>query len=314
MKNFLSKIFSKSTNDVNEQVPVPATKEPPTLPVTAEDKHKKTTLAPIVRSEEIFPQYVVGCAQSTGQQRNHNEDSLFTFTSNLSNHGDLIAFGLYIVADGMGGHKNGEIASSLAVKTLAEHVLNQVFYPILQHQGSAPEESIQEILQSGVQMAHQTIIKNAKGGGTTLTAALMINEQGTIAQIGDSRCYSISSDGVLNLITRDHSLVMRMIELGQLSPEEASVHPQRNVLYRALGQGEPLTADIQTHSLPLGGLILICSDGLWGVVPEQNILNIIFDAPDLQQACEQLISAANQAGGPDNITAILIRIPDEFNR
>lgn len=314
MKNFLSKIFSKSANNINEQVPVPATKEPPTLPVTAEDKQKKATLATIVSSEEIFPQYVVGCAQSTGQQRNHNEDSLFTFTSNLSNHGDLMVFGLYIVADGMGGHKNGEIASSLAVKTLAEHVLNQVFFPILQHQGSAPEESIQEILQSGVQMAHQTIIKNAKGGGTTLTAALMINEKGTIAQIGDSRCYSISSDGVLNLITRDHSLVMRMIELGQLSPEEASVHPQRNVLYRALGQGEPLTADIQTHSLPLGGLILICSDGLWGVVPEQSILDIIFAASDLQQACEQLISAANQAGGPDNITAILIRIPNEFNR
>lgn len=314
MKNFLSKIFSKSVNNINEQVPVPATKEPPTLPVTAEDKQKKATLSPIVSSEEIFPQYVVGCAQSTGQQRNHNEDSLFTFTSNLSNHGDLMVFGLYIVADGMGGHKNGEIASSLAVKTLAEHVLSQVFFPILQHQGSAPEESIQEILQSGVQMAHQTIIKNAKGGGTTLTAALMINEKGTIAQIGDSRCYSISSDGVLNLITRDHSLVMRMIELGQLSLEEASVHPQRNVLYRALGQGEPLTADIQTHSLPLGGLILICSDGLWGVVPEQSILDIIFAASDLQQACEQLISAANQAGGPDNITAILIRIPNEFNR
>ena len=314
MKNLLSKIFSKSTKDINEELPVPATKEPPTLPVTVEDKNKRTTLAPMVRSEEIFPQYIVGCAQSTGLQRNHNEDFLFTFTSNLSNHGDLLAFGLYIVADGMGGHKNGEIASSLAVKTLAEHVLNQVFSPILQHQGSAPEESIQEILQSGVQMAHQTIIKNAKGGGTTLTAALMINEQVTIVQIGDSRCYSISPDGVLNLITRDHSLVMRMIELGQLSPEEASVHPQRNVLYRAMGQGEPLTADIQTYSLPLGGIILICSDGLWGVVPEQNIVDIIFAAPDLQEACEHLISAANQAGGPDNITAILIHIPDEFNR
>lgn len=312
MKNLFSRLFGTKAADIEQTATNSATKESPTLPVTAESVRRHSPASPETFPEEFIPQYVIGCAQSTGQQRNHNEDSMFTFTSNLANRGNFLAFGLYIVADGMGGHKHGEFASSLAVKTLAQHILTQVFSPLLQPQPTYPEESIQEILQAGVQNAHQMITKFATGGGTTLTVALMIDQQMTVTHIGDSRCYSISSDGEMNLITRDHSLVMRMIELGQLTKEEASIHPQRNVLYRALGQGEPLTADIQTHPLPAGGLILVCSDGLWGVVPEPEIVEIISQASSPQQACEKLVLAANQAGGPDNITAVLVRIPDKF--
>ena len=314
MKNFFSKLFRKSNEGSNPPFSAPAAKETPTLPIPSgtPGNNDSAVIAEDSLSDDL-PQLVVGCAQSTGMQRNHNEDSMFTFTSNLANRGRFLAFGLYIVADGMGGHKHGEFASSLAVKTLAQHILAQVFSPLLQPEPKLPEESIQEILQDGVQKAHQVISKFATGGGTTLTVSLIIDQQMTVTHIGDSRCYTITPDGTMTLITRDHSLVMRMIELGQLTKDEAAVHPQRNVLYRALGQSEPLTADIQTHPLPAGGLILICSDGLWGVVPETKIIDIIADANSPQQACEQLVTAANQAGGPDNITAILVRVPDKLD-
>jgi protein phosphatase len=103
---------------------------------------------------------------------------------------------------------------------------------------------------------------------------------------------------------------MRMVELGQLSPQEAAVHHQRNVLYRALGQGEPNDPDLTTFPLPGGGYFLLCSDGLWGLVPEDVIAQIVIAASDPQLACHQLMDAANAAGGTDNITAILVRLPD----
>ena len=111
-------------------------------------------------------------------------------------------------------------------------------------------------------------------------------------------------------LTRDHSLVRRLEELGQLTPEEAAIHPQRNVLYRALGQGEPFEPEIITAPLPQPGYLLVCSDGLWGVVPEERMGEIIKSAPLLSTACQGLIDAANAAGGPDNISAILVRLPE----
>lgn len=114
----------------------------------------------------------------------------------------------------------------------------------------------------------------------------------------------------MEVLTRDHSLVQRLVELGQITDAEAAVHPQKNVLYRALGQGEPFSPDISTSPIPPNGYLLICSDGLWGVVPEEEITRIIFEAANPQEACSALVAAANEAGGPDNITAILVHLPD----
>ena len=100
------------------------------------------------------------------------------------------------------------------------------------------------------------------------------------------------------------------MELGQITTDEAAVHPQRNVLYRALGQGEPFEPDVKTIQLPDSGYLLLCSDGLWGVVPDEEIYRLIMDACSTEEACQSLIEAANQAGGPDNITAILVRLPE----
>ena len=132
----------------------------------------------------------------------------------------------------------------------------------------------------------------------------------TIAHVGDSRAYTVSEDGQVEVLTRDHSLVQRLVELGQITDEEAAVHPQKNVLYRALGQGEPFSPDIRTIPTPQHGYLLICSDGLWGVVPEEQIIKIILESENPQDACSALVAAANEAGGPDNITAILVHLPD----
>jgi protein phosphatase len=131
----------------------------------------------------------------------------------------------------------------------------------------------------------------------------------TIGHVGDSRAIAIHHGGGETL-TRDHSLVKRLEELGQISSEEAAIHPQRNVLYRALGQGEVLEPDIFTAPFPQPGWLLICSDGLWSVVPEEHLFNIVFNAKDLQHACQQLVAAANEAGGPDNISVIMIQVPN----
>jgi protein phosphatase len=147
-----------------------------------------------------------------------------------------------------------------------------------------------------------------EGGGTTLTCALVIGQQLVLSHVGDSRAYVITPDGFEQL-TRDHSLVQRLQELGQLSAAEAAIHPQRNVLYRAIGQGEGLEVDIASRRLASGSMLLLCSDGLWGLVPDDRIQEMIRQAASPQAACEALVAAANAAGGPDNITAVLVRLP-----
>jgi protein phosphatase len=153
--------------------------------------------------------------------------------------------------------------------------------------------------------ANRAVIQSVGEGGTTLTVALVLNDQVVIGHVGDSRAYIIAQNTVEQL-TRDHSLVRRLQELGQLSPAEAAVHPQRNVLYRAVGQGDGLEVDVHSHRLSPGMKILLCSDGLWGLVSDAQIAEIVKSSSTLQAACDRLVEAANEAGGPDNITAVLV--------
>ncbi|MEW5869988.1 MAG: PP2C family serine/threonine-protein phosphatase [Chloroflexota bacterium] len=284
-----------------------ATEDIPTVPLSKPTAEEDVT--PDSRPQLEVQQFVVGCSQSAGVQRDHNEDALLTLTTNLASDHTRIPIGLYIVADGMGGHKHGEIASGLAVRAVGSYIIRKVLISLLSPKPIAPDDSIQEIMQEGVQEAHRVITKHAPGGGTTMTAILILDDQMTIAHVGDSRAYAISPQGEMNVLTRDHSLVMRMMELGQLSADEAAVHPQRNVLYRALGQGEPFSPDTNTLPLPKSGYLLLCSDGLWGVISEDEIAHIVTTAPNPQIATQKLIDAANEAGGPDNITAIIIQVP-----
>jgi len=276
----------------------------PTRPLPQETTQvtpKKSHLEP--------PQLIVGCAQSVGRQRDHNEDALFTLTTTLTSDYGNVPFGLYIVADGMGGHQHGEVASGIAIRVVAGMVVRKLYTTLLSLKHSPPEQSLLEIMQEGVLEAHRTITRQVPGGGTTMTAVLILGNQMTVAHVGDSRAYAISQNDAMTVLTRDHSLVKRLVELGRITTDEAAIHPQKNVLYRALGQGEPFDPDLNTMQLPDSGYILLCSDGLWGVVPDEDIHRLVLGAQNPEDACTKLVDAANEAGGPDNITAILVRLP-----
>ena len=294
---FLKKLFKKK-----EAVTSAATTAP-----LSEDQIKEM----LIESQHIEPaQIIVGSGRNVGRQRTNNEDSLFTLTSTIAVDSTSLPFGIFIIADGMGGHKNGEVASEIAVRSVSKYIMNKLFDPIFGTSPEIPSESLQDIMSSSVHEAHRSITKHASGGGSTLTAVLLMGTQMTIAHIGDSRAYSIFLDGRMQTLTRDHSLVKRLEELGQITSEEAAVHPQKSMLYRALGQGEPSDPDVFTASLPQPGYLLLCSDGLWNVVSDEEIFTIVTSSPNPQRACQNLVDAANAAGGPDNIVAIIVRMSD----
>ncbi len=249
-------------------------------------------------------QLVVGASRDVGKSRNKNEDSLFTFSALIGASTSSLPLGIFIVADGMGGHSHGEMASETAVRTMSSFLMERLFTPLYGNNPSPPEESLQEIMRTGVQEAHRKIEKTAPGGGTTLTAIITLGTQMTIAHVGDSRAYNVFLDGRMQLLTRDHSLVKRLEELGQITAEEAENHPQKSMLYRALGQGDTPEPDIFTSTMPQPGYIMICSDGLWGVLTEDQIFQLISESPNPQRACQNLVDAANTFGGPDNITVV----------
>ena len=253
---------------------------------------------------------VIGIAQHVGRVRTHNEDVLLAFQGELAGLESMPHFGLFVVADGMGGHALGERASGIAARTVAREAMSQIVPFLLAMPDSDPDRpSLLEIMEKAMNAANQEVFAGVpEGGGTTLTCALLIGEQLVLSHVGDSRAYLIMPDSFEQL-TRDHSLVQRLQELGQLSAAEAAVHPQRNVLYRAVGQGDGLEVDVESHRLPPGGSLLLCSDGLWGLVPNDRIQALIRQAPSLQAACEALVAAANAAGGPDNITAVMVQLP-----
>lgn len=250
----------------------------------------------------------VGTAQSAGIERPQNEDALLIMLGNAISKQGVPEFGLFLVADGMGGHRAGEVASAISVRTVARYLTEKTILNLFEIDPPSDIDPLQDLLREALETANQTVVARVPGGGTTMTAAVLLGSQITIGHVGDSRAY-VFSDGETQVITRDHSLVERLRELGQLTEDEAAIHPQRNVLYRAIGQGANLEVDVSTIPVPRDGHLLICSDGLWSVISEAEIERIVADALHPQQACDELVRAANAAGGPDNITAVLIRFP-----
>ena len=202
---------------------------------------------------------------------------------------------LFAVADGMGGHAAGEVASEIAVRVLSE---------------LAPEHPDGEALGRAIEEANRAVIQAAREGrgrqgmGTTMTAAMLEGERLVIAQVGDSRAYLLHQ-GKLQQLTRDHSLMADMIEAGQLTPEEARTHPQRSVITRALGSDAHLHPDIYEINVETGDRLLICSDGLSGMIFDDQIENTLRRVQDPQRCASQLVNEAIAAGGHDNVTVIV---------
>ena len=223
-------------------------------------------------------------AQSVaGRVRGHNEDAVLC----------LPELGLWAVADGMGGHECGEVASALALDTLRQCVVA----------GSG--------LESSIHAAHQAILAavQEEGGrrmGSTVVAVRFVDADYEVAWIGDSRAYRISLDGIERL-TRDHSWVQAMIDAGELSLAEARQHPRRNIVTQCLGQGEQeLEVGRVQGSLAPGELLLLCSDGLTGELTDEQIQEVCAGAATLDELVDELIGLANRLGGKDNISCIVL--------
>jgi protein phosphatase len=266
---------------------------------------------PVVGKDiEPQPRFKVGWATDVGMVRSHNEDAALVITASHDGDGALPMFGLFVLADGMGGHQSGEVASSLAARAVAHYITRDVYLPaLLDQEPDTSRPSLRDVLIDAVKAANERVVERVPGGGTTLTCALVLDSRAYIAHVGDSRAYIVTAEGQLDQITHDHSLVDRLIELGQLTPDEAAVHPQKNVLYRAVGQGGELEVDTYMRTIEDGEHLLLCSDGLWGIVVEAKMAEIVATSSSPQAACEKLVAAANEGGGRDNITAILLEPP-----
>ncbi len=228
-------------------------------------------------------------ATDTGRQRRANEDSL------------MVRAPLYVVADGMGGAQAGEVASRLAVEAFKDGLADN----------ASPEAALTSLAQAANARIYELSHANAEqaGMGTTLTAVYVGEREVSIAHVGDSRAYCLR-DGQLLKLTDDHSLVDELIRQGRLTPEEAVEHPQRSVITRALGIEGDVEVDTRSLTGQAGDVYLICSDGLTTMVAEEQIARVLVESRSLRDAGERLIATANQAGGRDNITVVLLRLEE----
>jgi serine/threonine protein phosphatase PrpC len=276
----------------------------------------------------VYWLYVAGLTD-VGRERELNEDRFYYRVVQASDEGPL---GLFLVADGMGGHLAGEVASQWTIGTLKRE-LAPLFRPqdpsvtrrldaeALAAIGSGvtvrlEETDLARLLGHAIERANQVLLgyarkhpEQASGMGSTLTLAVVEGDRATIAQVGDSRAY-LWRDGLLHQLTEDHSVPGALVKQGRITPEEAHEHPHRHVLYRCLGLKPKVEVDIfPSVALEAGDSLLLCSDGLWDMVCPASRMAAYLASEDSPQAiCRRLVDAANEAGGEDNITVVLIRV------
>lgn len=247
-------------------------------------------------------------ASDVGLQREHNEDSFVV----------LKEYDLYVVADGMGGHRAGDVASRLATETISEFFKStaneDVTWPFHFDTNLSEEENR---LLTGIRVANRQIFERSSrsrehhGMGTTVVGAMFSPRKGRmyIGHVGDSRCYRVR-DGAIQQLTRDHSLINDyLLAMPDLTEEQRSELP-KNVITRALGMQDQVVVDLQHDDPHPGDVYVLCSDGLSGMVTDEEILKVVAAASDIRDACSQLIARANEHGGEDNVTAVLIKIED----
>jgi len=228
-----------------------------------------------------------------GRRRQLNQDYIYVTENPIGNLPNL-----FIVADGMGGHKAGDYASSLAVET------------VIKEAGASAEKSPVKILDHAISRANQVLRERARqdfalnGMGTTLVAATCIDRFLEVANVGDSRLYVIGDE--ITQITEDHSLVEEMVKMGGIGREEARNHPDKNIITRAVGAREDVEVDFFDLELQAGDMVLLCSDGLTNMVDDETICRILKNGKSLKDRVEELVQTANSNGGRDNISVIVI--------
>ncbi len=275
----------------------------PTLPDLRSDVATRGTKSQPVHHIEIG----VGWHTGTLRQRRPNEDSLVTLQGTCTYNGRLVPFGLCVVADGMGGHFFGQEASQMAIQSMMQSVLRDML-----KSEDISDTSCIEILTSGAEEANATIcqysIDKNKDMGTTLTAALLIEGKAHIINVGDSRTYCYREGQGLSQITYDHSLVANLVAQGVITPDEIYTHPERNKIYRCVGTTEGVEVDWFTIDVHPYDRLLLCSDGLWEMVRDAEIERILKYNTDAKEMSKQLVQAALDAGGADNIGLIVVHM------
>jgi len=260
---------------------------------------------------------LVGYGTDVGKRRNHNEDYVSKFSLGLEQIPGTPEVGLYIVADGMGGHQAGEKASESVIKDVVinriqEQLQKLQAVPKLKRATVKLDDVLTpgEILREAIQQANQVLLnaRNASRGrdrGTTITAALIVGDTCAVANVGDSRTY-LMRENYLDQITQDHSLVASLLASNMIEPSEVRSHPQRNQIYRTLGDKPEIEVDIFQRTLEPGDQLILCSDGLWEMVLDDAVANILRNSRTPQSACDWLIEAANAGGGEDNISVVVV--------
>lgn len=235
-----------------------------------------------------------------GRKRKLNQDYVFTSERAIGNLPNL-----FIVADGMGGHKAGEYASKYTVETICNCVERSF------------EKNPMMILQKAIETANTHIRRRAsedvslEGMGTTVVAATCLGRYLQVANVGDSRLYVVNEE--IRQITRDHSLVEEMVRMGGIAREAARNHPDKNIITRAIGASDIVEADFFTVELEAGDIVLLCSDGLTNMLEDQEIRDILGENGELSEKAQRLVEVANAHGGKDNIAVILIQLQDDSN-
>jgi protein phosphatase len=253
---------------------------------------------------------IVGAHTDTGIVRDHNEDSYLTLSLGLDNNSQRQGWGIYIVSDGMGGHAAGEVASSLAIRGAAGLLISGYLTEAVAPDATYDEAEARNLVRQAVLQANEAIIAEGRAQGNdmgaTMTLALVSGDRAVVGNVGDSRTY-LYREGKLRRISNDHSLVMRLVELGQIADDDIYTHPQRNAVLRSLGDKSDVEVDIFVERLRPGDALLLCSDGQWEMTRDPEIERILARDAHPQALCEALVSAANQAGGEDNISVVMVR-------
>jgi len=255
-----------------------------------------------------------GTATHAGKVRSHNEDYVAKLDYSLDQSGAAEPMGLYIVADGMGGYKEGEKASRDSVRQafrdfIEGHILEDLRAPTRKLSSDQPDVTVAETLRDLVTEANRLVFRKRQETGTrrgtTITAVLIVGSKAAVANVGDSRTY-LMRGGELRQLTQDHSLVFSLFKAGQITEEQIYSHPKKNEVYRSLGEQEDIKVDIFPLVIQAGDRLLLCSDGLWEMVRNPQIAAILGNAATPQAACDRLVAAAFDNGGEDNISALAV--------
>lgn len=242
---------------------------------------------------------VIGVCTDIGKIREINQDSYY--------YSDSQSLPLFVVADGMGGHKAGEIASLIVTQTVKE-MYNQFMEHMINKELNINDFISKTLKEANIRIFNESnSIEEYKGMGTTVTMAIIYENILYIGQIGDSRGYLLR-DGELVQLTQDHSLVAELLRNGSITEKDALNHPQRNIITRALGTDEMVEIDIFNKEILKNDIIFLCTDGLTNMVSNELIKEILLSGEDIQNTCEELVNRANESGGVDNITAMVIKL------